>query len=88
KPYQTTIVALPTGDGYLIPLPFGDDTQWVKNVMAAPQAGLRHAGRDLVIDRPEVVELDRIRAELPAPIRFMSGLLGLHDFVRVRKATG
>ena len=57
KAYEFPIVALPFGGGFLIPLPFGDATQWLKNIQAADHAGLRRAGHDYVIDRPEVIDL-------------------------------
>lgn len=46
KPYATPIVALPTPDGFIIPLPFGDATQWAKNLFAASGGSIRHAGRE------------------------------------------
>ena len=84
RAFATPIVALPVRDGFLIPLPFGDQTQWLRNLQAADDAGLRHAGHDYVIDMPESVELDAVAAELAAPIRFAAGRFGLHRFVRVR----
>jgi deazaflavin-dependent oxidoreductase (nitroreductase family) len=84
RAYEIPIVAFPTADGFLIPLPFGDATQWLKNLQAADTAGLRRAGRDFVIERPEVVRLDDIGQGLPRPIRFAAGTLGIDDFVHVR----
>ncbi len=84
RAFATPIVALPVHDGFLIPLPFGDQTQWLRNLQAADEAGLRHAGHDYVIDMPEPVELDAVAGELAAPIRFAAGHVGIHRFVRVR----
>lgn len=85
KAYATPIVALRTKDGFLIPLPFGDRTQWLKNLQAADRASLRHVGHEYVIDRPEVVDLRAAGADLPAPIRFASGRIGINHFVRVHR---
>ena len=85
--YSIPVVALPVAGGFVIPLPFGDATQWLKNIREADQAGLRRAGHDYVIDRPELVDLDVVADELPAPIRFASRRLGLHSFVRVRQVS-
>ena len=85
RAYSIPVVALPVAGGFVIPLPFGDDTQWLKNIQNARQAGLRRGGHQYVIDRPELVDLDVVAAELPAPIRFASRRLGLRTFVRVRE---
>jgi deazaflavin-dependent oxidoreductase (nitroreductase family) len=84
--YAIPVVALPTRDGFLIPLPFGDQTQWLKNIQAADRAGLRHAGREYVIDQPEVVDLKAASPDLPAWVRFASARVGIGQFVRVHRA--
>lgn len=84
--YEIPVVALPTDDGFLIPLPFGDGTQWLKNIQAADRAGLRHAGRDYDIDRPEVINLETVGPDLPGWVRFAAGRVGIGQFVRVHRA--
>jgi deazaflavin-dependent oxidoreductase (nitroreductase family) len=88
RAFETPVVALPIAGGFLIPLPFGDETQWLKNLEAADRAGLRRGGHDYVIDRPEVVDLETAGADLPTPIRFASGRLGINHFVRVHQVDG
>lgn len=83
--YAIPIVALPTPGGFLIPLPFGDQTQWLKNLGAADRAGLRHAGREYVIERPEVIDLKTAGPSLPAWVRFTSRRVGIDRFVRVNR---
>ena len=85
KAYEVPIVALPFAGGFMIPLPFGDKTQWLKNLQAADQAGLRHAGHDYVIDRPEVVDLKTAGPDLPRWVRVAAGWVGIHQFVRVHQ---
>jgi deazaflavin-dependent oxidoreductase (nitroreductase family) len=85
KAYEIPVVALPTSGGFLIPLPFGDQTQWLKNIQAADRAGLRHAGHDYDIDRPEVIDLKTAGPDLPGWVRFASGRVGIHQFVRVHR---
>jgi deazaflavin-dependent oxidoreductase (nitroreductase family) len=87
RTYEIPIVAFPTIDGFLIPLPFGESTQWLKNLEAAETAGLRRAGHDFAIERPSVVPLDTLTTELPRPIRFVARRVGIDQFVRVHRAT-
>jgi deazaflavin-dependent oxidoreductase (nitroreductase family) len=84
-PYETPIVALRRSGAYLIPMPFGDSTQWAKNVLAARGGRIRQGGRTVAIDRPEVLPLDVAGAELPAIIRFLSRRFGIRQYMRVRR---
>jgi hypothetical protein len=86
--YAIPVVALPTRGGFLIPLPFGDQTQWLKNLQAADHAGLRHAGCEYVIERPEVLDLETAGRDLPGWVRFASGRVGIDQFVRVHRVDG
>ena len=82
--YETPLVARPTPDGFIIPLPFGNATQWAKNLLAAGGGSLRFAGREHLIGEPRLVDLDEASAYLAAPIRFVSRRLGLRHWVLVR----
>lgn len=83
--YATPVVSLEIPGGFLIPLPFGDRTQWAKNLTAADGGTLRWAGRDVAIREPVIVDRDDVQAHLPALVRFLSRRLGLRQFVRVRR---
>ena len=84
KPYATPVVARPTPDGFIIPLPFGDATQWAKNLFAAGGGSMRFAGREHRIVDPEIIDLETAGAHLPPPIRFASRRLGIRSWVHVR----
>src|SRR6266481_7817385 len=87
KIYATPVVVRPTADGFLIPLPFGDATQWAKNLFAAGGGSIRFAGREYRVDDPRILDLDVASAHLPPPIRFASRRLGLRSWVIVRKVS-
>lgn len=84
KPYATPVVARPTPDGFIIPLPFGDATQWAKNLFAAGGGFIRFAGREHRVVEPQVIDLEAAGAHLPLPLRFASRRLGIVQWVRVR----
>lgn len=85
KAYSTPVVARPTADGFLIPLPFGDATQWARNLFAAGGGTLRYAGREHPIGEPQVVGREVGEKYLPRPLRFVAGRLGLGQYVLVRR---
>ena len=84
KAYATPVVARPTPDGFLIPLPFGDATQWARNLFAAGGGTLRFGGREHAIAEPLVVDREVGEKHLPRPIRFVAARLGLRQYVLVR----
>jgi deazaflavin-dependent oxidoreductase (nitroreductase family) len=86
--YATPVVARPVPDGYLIPLPFGDATQWARNVFAAGGATLRIGGRERAVADPVVVSLADAGRELSPVIRFSARRVGIRQFVRVRTVDG
>ena len=87
KRYATPVVARPTSDGFLIPLPFGDATQWAKNLFAAGGGSIRFAGREHQVVEPRIIDLEIASAPLPLPIRFASRRLGLRHWVTVRRVS-
>ncbi len=84
-PYATTVVALQTPDGFMIPLPFGSDTQWAKNLFAAGGGSLRWHGRDCAFVEPRIVDREAAGAHLPLPLRSAANRLGLREYVMVRR---
>jgi deazaflavin-dependent oxidoreductase (nitroreductase family) len=88
KAYATPIVAIATPDGFVIPLPFGDATQWARNLFSAGGGSVRLAGRELAITEPRIVDQETGGRYLPAPFRFVSDRLGIRHYVLVRRVEG
>jgi deazaflavin-dependent oxidoreductase (nitroreductase family) len=53
--YRTPVVAQPVDGGFVIPLPYGTDTDWCRNVRAAGQFTIERAGQSFEVGNPEVV---------------------------------
>ena len=53
--YRTPVVVKPTADGVLVPMPWGEGTDWYRNVRAAGACVVRWKGRDYAMVRPEVL---------------------------------
>jgi deazaflavin-dependent oxidoreductase (nitroreductase family) len=83
--YATPVVALRTGDGFIVPLPFGDATQWARNLFAAGGGSLRSAGREYQIGDPQIVEGEAAAVQLPPLIQFLARRFGLRQYVLVRR---
>jgi deazaflavin-dependent oxidoreductase (nitroreductase family) len=85
KRYATPVVALRTPAGFVIPLPFGDATQWARNLFAAGGGSIDFAGRHYAIEHPEIIDGDAAAAHLPRVLRFVAGRIGLRQFVLVHQ---
>src|SRR5262245_17925403 len=66
-------------------LTYGSDADWVKNVRAAGACELRTRGRDLHLVDPELI-VDPDRSLAPPPVRVIGGLIGVTEFLRMRKS--
>ncbi|MGZ8704937.1 MAG: nitroreductase family deazaflavin-dependent oxidoreductase [Aeromicrobium sp.] len=83
KVYATPVVGLRTPDGFMIPLPFGDATQWAKNLFAAGGGAIRFAGREYGVTEPRIVDHDEAKAHLGRVLAFVTARLGLRQYVLV-----
>jgi deazaflavin-dependent oxidoreductase (nitroreductase family) len=54
KAYETPVVPLPSGDRFVIVLPYGARPDWVQNVLAAGTAELVHEGATCTVGSPVV----------------------------------
>ena len=56
RAYETPVVPLPTDDGFVILLPYGDRPDWVRNVLAAGEATIVHEGETHAVVEPELLD--------------------------------
>jgi deazaflavin-dependent oxidoreductase (nitroreductase family) len=66
RPYETPVQAVPTAEGFVIALPYGPNTDWLKNVLVSGSATIVHEGDTYLVDRPEIVPTS-VAAPLFAP---------------------
>ncbi len=70
--YRNPVSAYQLGDGFVIPVLYGIESQWVRNVMAVGRFMLRTKNRDYPLERPEIIPPARA---LPAFPRWQRALL-------------
>jgi deazaflavin-dependent oxidoreductase (nitroreductase family) len=56
KTYTTPVVAMPGSGGYYIPLPYGENTDWCRNIFATGGCRLVIKRRSYAVDRPRLAE--------------------------------
>lgn len=65
RPFATPVVAHAVPGGFAIPLPYGRDVDWLRNLEAAGHATLVHGGRHIPVTKPRVVPFEDVAPDLP-----------------------
>jgi hypothetical protein len=67
--YSTPAVAFRSSETFVIPITYGRDVDWARNVVSAHGCEIEQMGRRLTTSNPRVVDLATAGPELPAAIR-------------------
>ena len=90
RPYVTPAGARLTGDTFVIPLTFGNSSDWSRNVRAAGGCEIRLDGTDYRAVQPELADRDQaaplIRAAFGPVERTMFRMLGIRQYLLLRRA--
>jgi deazaflavin-dependent oxidoreductase (nitroreductase family) len=87
KQYETPVHAVRTDGGFIVALPYGASTDWVRNVLAQRSATISYAGIAYRVDRPEVLDLAAFEADFAPRERRTHRLFGVRQCLRVRQIT-
>ena len=69
RPYRTPVVAFRSDAGFVIPMTYGRDVDWARNVVRANGCELERMGRRVALREPRIVGFDRAKRRLPAALR-------------------
>ena len=87
RTYLTPVGARRTGDMVLIPLTFGNQSDWSRNVLATGHCSLRLAGVDYQATAPTLLSPEeagpQIRDAFGRLERASMGMLGIRQFLRL-----
>lgn len=86
RTYRTPVVAEPTDDGFVIALPYGTTSNWVKNILASGSATITEEGATYLVDRPELVPFSLVAEHFPAKSRRSLERFRVGQCVRFRRA--
>jgi deazaflavin-dependent oxidoreductase (nitroreductase family) len=67
--YKTPVGPFRTDDGFVVALPYGTRSDWVKNVLAGGPTTVIVDGQEYAVDRPELVTFGAAAEFLPEPER-------------------
>jgi hypothetical protein len=75
------VSAYPLGDGFVITILYGLDSQWVRNVLTIGQLTLVTQGREHVLDRPELIPRAEALSAYPQWQQWMLKTRGVEHFL-------
>lgn len=67
RTHSTPVRARPTPEGFIIPLPYGSDVDWCRNVLAAGHCTISWNGNDYPVGEPEVIDAATVLSLVPLP---------------------
>jgi deazaflavin-dependent oxidoreductase (nitroreductase family) len=86
RSYDTPVRAVRTADGFVIALPYGPNTDWLKNVIASGRATIVFEGEAYPVDQPQVVPLTQESSSFTPGNRLAHRVFGVKDGLKVRRA--
>jgi len=90
RPYVTPAGARLTGDTFVIPLTFGNQSDWSRNVRAAGGCTIRLEGTEYRAVQPELADRNQaapvVRAAFGPVERAIFLMLGIQQFLLLRRA--
>jgi len=69
RAYRTPVVAFRSDAGVVIPMTYGRDVDWARNIVRANECELERMGRRVALRDPRIVGFDRAKRRLPAALR-------------------
>lgn len=85
--YQTPVVAEAVDDGFVIALPYGSQSDWLKNVLAAGEATVVHEGEEHRVTAPEVRSIADADRHFSASDRWAHRIFGVTECLHLERAT-
>ena len=87
KTFRTPVVVRPTDDGFIVPMPWGERTDWYRNVRAAGECVIRWKGRDYALAEPEVMDAAAASGAFSAAQLKLMPRLGITQCLRLHRKT-
>lgn len=84
KTYSTPVVADRVGSDVLIPLPYGTQVDWLRNVLTAGTATIVRKGETLAVGAPELIDSTQALPLLPRNRRRTFERVHIGHFLRMR----
>lgn len=79
--YSTPVVAFRSRERFVIPMTYGRDVDWARNIVKAHGCQMEQMGRRFTTSNPRVVDFDAAVPELPGAVREAFRIADLPGYV-------
>jgi deazaflavin-dependent oxidoreductase (nitroreductase family) len=86
--YRTPVVAIRSADGFVIPMTYGRDVDWARNMVRAKGCELERMGRRVRLTKPRIVGFAQAAPHLPAAVRPLFRAANLPGYVLAAVGAG
>ncbi|HVN84411.1 MAG TPA: nitroreductase family deazaflavin-dependent oxidoreductase [Candidatus Binatia bacterium] len=86
RQYRTPVLVFPTSAGFVIPLPYGRDVDWARNIVKARGCEIERMGRRVSARNPRVVGFKTAEPQLPIALRPLLGAADIPGYVLLERA--
>jgi deazaflavin-dependent oxidoreductase (nitroreductase family) len=84
KLFHTPVVVRPTPGGFIVPMPWGETTDWYRNIRAAGGCEIRWKGRTYSMTNPQVLNAEQTLSAFSGPTRVGMQRFGIKQVMQVR----
>lgn len=85
RAYETPVQAAATEDGFVIALPYGPNTDWLKNVLASGSATIVDGGKTYEVNQPEVLSTESVQHHFRPSDQRAHRMFRVEQSLRVRR---
>ena len=86
RAYETPVGVVVSGDDFLILLPYGRRSSWLRNVLASGSAEIEHEGGRYDVKDPAIVPMARFHDHFTQSDRILGRLFGTHECLRLTRS--
>jgi deazaflavin-dependent oxidoreductase (nitroreductase family) len=79
--YRTPVLAFASAKGFVIPMTYGRDVDWARNLLAASGGEIERGSRRVALRNPRIVDFGDAATRLPAALRPAFRLVDLPGYV-------
>jgi len=79
--YRSPVVAFRSASGFVIPMTYGRDVDWARNIVRAHGCEIVHMGQRFRLRNPRIVNFKAAAPWLPAIVRPVLGVANLPGYV-------
>ena len=88
RAYRTPVLAFYSKAGFVIPMTYGRDVDWARNLVQARGGEVEQMGRRLALEDPRIVDFAAAEPRLPAVARAFFKALDLPGYVLLDRKGG